>query len=380
MFCFNERMNNFIPVNVPYIGKREKELVMECLETGWISSEGPFVSKFEDNFSNRVSRKYGIACSSGSAALDLAISALRLKKGQEVILPAFTIISCAQSIVRAGAIPKVIDCDPYSWNMRPDLIENQINSKTAAIMIVHIYGLPVDIDPILSLAKKYNLKVIEDAAEIIGGNYKGKPCGSFGTISTVSFYPNKHVTTGEGGMVLTDDAELAERCKSLRNLCFQKNNRFIHEELGWNYRMTNIQAALGIAQLERLDESIKKKIEIGSFYNKLLSDVDEITLPIDKLKYADNLYWVYGILLDKKKGNSHEFIKELKKSGIGSRPFFYPIHKQPVFKKMGLFLEINEKFIAEELYEQGLYLPCGLNINETQIKSVVDKVKNLLSK
>ena len=373
-------MSDFIPVNEPYIGEREKELVLQCLNTGWISSEGPFVSQFEEAFSKRVKRKFGIACANGSAALDIAIKALNIGPGDEVIIPTFTIISCASCLVKAGAVPVVIDSDYSSWNMDPELVEKSITSKTVAIMVVHIYGLPVDLDPIIALAKKYNLKVIEDAAEIIGGSYKNTPCGSFGTISTVSFYPNKHVTTGEGGMVLTNDLELSERCKSLRNLCFQKDKRFIHEELGWNYRMTNIQAALGLAQLERLDEAIKKKLEIGSFYNQLLSEVNEITLPLEKLKYGDNLYWVYGILLDKKKGKARDFIEELKKSGIGSRPFFYPIHKQPVFQKMGLFLEINEKFIAEELYEQGLYLPCGLNINEKQIKTVVDKVKNLLSK
>ena len=378
MFYLEKKMKDFIPVNEPLIGSREKELVMECLNTGWISSEGPFVGKFEEAFSRRVQREYGIACANGSAALDIAIKALEIGQGDEVIMPAFTIISCASSVVRAGAVPVVIDSDYFSWNMRTELIEKSITSKTVAIMIVHIYGLPVDIDPIISLANKYNLKIIEDAAEIIGGTYKNSPCGSFGTISTVSFYPNKHVTTGEGGMVLTNDFKLYERCKSLRNLCFQKDKRFVHEELGWNYRMTNIQAALGLAQLEKLELSIKKKIEIGNFYNSLFSEVDEITLPLKKLTFADNLYWVYGILLNKKKGKACKFINNLLKAGIGARPFFFPIHKQPVFRKMGLFSNINQKLIAEDLYDQGLYLPSGLNLEEKQIKIVVEKVKDLL--
>ena len=206
-----------------------------------------------------MNRKYGIACSNGSAALEIAVAALKIGPGDEVILPSFTIISCANAIVRAGAKPVVVDADAENWNMRTDLIEEKITSKTVAIMMVHIYGLPVDVDPILDIAKKHNLAVIEDAAEIIGGKYKEKPCGSFGTISTFSFYPNKHITTGEGGMVLTNDFSLAERCKMLRNLCFQKERRFVHEEIGWNYRMTNLQAALGLAQFENLENNIRRK-------------------------------------------------------------------------------------------------------------------------
>ena len=378
MFCFNKGMKDFIPVNEPFIGKREKELVMECLDTGWISSEGPFVREFEEKFSSKVSRKYGIACSNGSAALDIAIAALDIKKGDEVIMPTFTIISCAASIVRAGACPVVVDADPKSWNMRSDIIEKYITPKTVAIMAVHIYGLPVDMTNILSLAKKYNLKIIEDAAELIGGKFRDAPCGSFGTISTVSFYPNKHITTGEGGMVLTNDSYIAEKCRALRNLCFQKNNRFVHEELGWNFRMTNIQAALGLAQLERLESSIKKKMEIGHLYNKYLADLDEIQIPLEKQLFAKNIYWVYGIVLNKKKGNAKEFINKLSKLGIGSRPFFYPIHKQPVFRKMGIFNN-DEKFcVSEELYEQGLYLPSGLTLEKKEIKIIASKVKDLL--
>lgn len=256
-------MSDFIPVNEPVIGEREKELVLECLNTGWISSEGPFVSQFEEAFSRRVGRKHGVACSNGTAALDLAVAALRLSPGDEVILPTFTIISCAAAIVRAGATPVVVDADPDTWNMVPEQVAAAITPRTAAIMVVHIYGLPVDMDPILELADRHQLAVIEDAAELIGGTYKSRPCGSFGHISTFSFYPNKHITTGEGGMVVTDDPDLAARCRSLRNLCFQPKQRFIHEELGWNYRMTNLQAALGLGQLERLDSALERKREIG---------------------------------------------------------------------------------------------------------------------
>ena len=371
-------MKRFIPVNEPLIGEREKELVMQCLDSGWISSEGPFVNQFEEKLSKRINRKYGIACSNGSAALDIAVAALKIGPGDEVILPSFTIISCANAIVRAGAKPVVIDADTENWNMRPDLIENKITSKTVAIMMVHIYGLPVDVDPILNIAKKYNLAVIEDAAEIIGGSYKDKPCGSFGIISTFSFYPNKHITTGEGGMVFTNDFSLAERCKMLRNLCFQKEKRFVHEEIGWNYRMTNLQAALGLAQLESLDKNIRKKINIGESYNKHLGELPNIKLPLKKTSYANNIYWVYGILLEKKLGKAEKLMKSLSSLGVGTRPFFYPINKQPALKKLGFFNNIENRLFSEDLYEQGFYIPSGLSLNEEKINYVVTQIKKLL--
>src|SRR5210317_386213 len=229
-------MHDFIPVNEPLLGGNEKKYLNECIDTGWISSEGPFVKEFEKKFAAQVHRKYGIAVCNGSVALDVAVAALGIGPGDEVILPTFTIISCASAIVRAGATPVVVDADPLTWNMKVDEIEEKITASTRAIMVVHIYGLPTDMDPVLAIANKYGLAVIEDAAEAIGQTYRGRECGSFGTISTFSFYPNKHVTTGEGGMVLTDDDALAERCRSLRNLCFEANRRFVHEEIGWNYR------------------------------------------------------------------------------------------------------------------------------------------------
>ena len=248
----------FIPVNEPLLTGNAKKYLAECIDTGWISSEGPFVQRLEEEMSQRAGRKFGVAVTNGSAALDVAVAALGLGPGDEVILPTFTIISCAASIVRAGATPVVVDCDADTWNMTAEHVAEKITARTRAIMVVHIYGLPVDMDPIVAVAEKHGLKIIEDAAEMHGQTYKGKPCGSFGDISTFSFYPNKLVTTGEGGMVLTDDPILAEKCRSLRNLCFQKK-RFVHEELGWNFRMSNLQAALGVAQLENLDDFVERK-------------------------------------------------------------------------------------------------------------------------
>ena len=220
-----------IPVNTPTLLGNEKQYLLECIESGWISSEGPFVKQFEEKFSARVGRKYGIAVSSGTAALDVAVESLGIQKGDEVILPTFTIISCIHQIARIGAIPVLVDSDPETWNMDISQIESKITENTKAIMAVHIYGLPVDMCPLLKICEKHGIPLIEDAAEMIGQTYREKPCGSFGEISTFSFYPNKHITTGEGGMVVTDSVELAEKCRSFRNLCFQNRQRFMKPNL-----------------------------------------------------------------------------------------------------------------------------------------------------
>ncbi len=372
-------MENFIPVNQPVLDGKEKEYLIRCIDTGWISSEGPFVQEFEKRFSSRVGRTYGVAVTNGSAALDVAVKALRLPEGSEVIMPAFTIISCAAAIVRAGLTPVLVDADPITWNMDVEQIEEKINSKTKAIMVVHIYGLPTDMQPVLDLAAKYGLRIVEDAAEMHGQTYLGKPCGSFGDISIFSFYPNKHVTTGEGGMVVTDDPKLAETCASLRNLCFLPGRRFVHEELGFNYRITNLQAALGLAQLERLDEFVSRKRRMGQFYNSHFSQLRELELPPVKVDYAENIYWVYGIVLsDKVPLDAGEMMARLAKLNIGSRPFFWGMHEQPVFRKMGLFP--NEHYpVTERIARRGFYVPSGLGVTEEDQLLVVKAVKTALA-
>jgi perosamine synthetase len=368
----------FIPVNEPLLNSNEKKYLNECIDTGWISSEGPFIHKFEEQFAARVDRKYGIAVCNGSVALDVAVAALGIGSGDEVILPTFTIISCAAAVVRAGAKPVLVDCDPLTWNMDVTQIERKISSRTKAIMIVHIYGLPVDMTPILELAEEHGLKIIEDAAEMIGQNYKGQPCGRFGDISTFSFYPNKHVTTGEGGMVVTDNEELAERCRSLRNLCFQKGSkRFVHEELGWNFRFTNLQAAVGLAQLEKLDEHIRRKRRMGKLYTELLSGISELQLPLPITDYAENIYWVYGIVLkDQVPFDAEEAMRRLAEQKVGARPFFWPMHEQPVFRKMGLFA--NESYpVAERIARRGFYIPSGLALTDEQMEQVAISVQEV---
>lgn len=370
----------FIPVNEPLLDGNEKKYLCECIDTGWISSEGPFVKEFEQKMGVSVGRKYGIAVSNGTAALEVAAQALGIGHGDEVIMPTFTIISCAMAITKLGGVPVLIDSDPHTWNMNVDEIEAKITDKTKAIMIVHIYGLPVDVDAILKLAKKYRLKVIEDAAEMHGQNYRGKPCGSFGDISTFSFYPNKHITTGEGGMVMTDNEELAERCRSLRNLCFRKDIRYVHDEISDNYRFTNLQAAVGLAQLERLEEFVARKRKMGKFYTEHLKNTKGISLPLASNDYADNIYWVFGIVLDDDIPITNQDIQKLlAEEGIGTRTFFWCIHEQPVYRNAGMFLSEEHKN-AERLARKGFYIPSGLALTEEQMGEVVDKVNKVMKK
>ena len=373
-------MSDFIPVNEPLLDGSEKKYLLECIETGWISSEGPFIKQFEDKFAARVGRKHAIAVTNGTAAIDAAVAALGIGPGDEVILPTFTIISCILQIVRSGATPILVDSDPITWNMDVAQIEARISPRTKAIMVVHIYGLPVHMEPVLEIAKRHSIRIIEDAAQMHGQTYRGKPCGSFGDISTFSFYPNKLITTGEGGMIVTDEDDLAAECRSLRNLCFQPNRRFVHERLGWNLRMTNIQAGIGLAQLERLEEFIKRKRHIGRRYHDSLSTIDGVQCPLPETDYARNIYWIFGLVIHESLGmDAVAAMAHLADKGIGTRPFFYPMHLQPVLKKMGA---VKPQCLpkSELLSKQGFYIPSGVGLTDEQIDSVIEGVKGVLSR
>lgn len=380
ILCYWRETMDFIPVNEPLLNGNEKKYLCECIDTGWISSEGPFVKEFEQKISARVGRKYGIAVSNGTAALEVAVQALEINEGDEVIMPAFTIISCAMAVTKVGAVPILVDSDKYTWNMNVHEIEAKITPKTKAIMLVHLYGLPAEADKILELAQKYQLKVIEDAAEMHGQTYYGKPCGSFGDISTFSFYPNKHITTGEGGMIVTDDVKLAERCQMLRNLCFRKDVRYVHDEISDNYRFTNLQAAVGLAQLERLDEFIEKKRWIGKYYTDRLQNIKRLLLPIQKTQYADNIYWVYGMVLGSDIPIDNKMMQKLlAEQGIGSRTFFWCMHEQPVYQKQKLF--IDETYPnAEYLARKGFYIPSGLALTQEQMDRVILAIRRIMDK
>lgn len=367
-----------ISVNEPLLNGNEMRYLKECVETGWISSEGPFIRRFEEEFAARVGRRYGIAVTNGTAALEAAVAALDLGPGDEVILPTFTIISCAAAVVRAGATPVLVDCDPLTWNMDVEQVAARIGPRTRAVMAVHIYGLPVDLAPLLELAERHGIPLIEDAAQMHGQTYRGRPCGSFGELSTFSFYPNKHITTGEGGMIVTDSDDLAVKCRSLRNLCFQAGKRFVHEELGWNFRMSNLQAALGVAQLERLDEFVARKRRMGRRYRELLREIPGLLHPVAETEYAENIYWVYGLVMeDGVPFTPEDIMNRLAEHRIGTRPFFWPMHEQPVFRKMGLFQE--DAFpVAERLARRGFYIPSGLALTDEQMEQVALALREVL--
>jgi perosamine synthetase len=375
-----------IPVNEPLLGRQESEYLLECVRTGWISSAGRFIDEFEQKWAGYCGRKHGVAVSNGTAALQVAVDCLELEAGDEVILPTFTIISCALAVVNRGCVPVLVDSDPRTWCMDVTQLEQKITSRTRAIMPVHIYGHPVDMDPLLCLAQKHDLRIIEDAAEVHGAEYLSgrntdnptwRRCGSFGSMSCFSFYANKLITTGEGGMVITDDEALAEKARSVRNLAFQSRRRFHHEEMGFNYRLTNLQAALGLAQLERIDQIVAQKRWMGNEYTLRLKDVSGLQLPTEE-SWARNVYWMYGVVLRESTGmDALQFASRLRERGVETRPFFLGMHEQPVFHKRGLFL--NERYpTAEKIARQGLYLPSGLALTPEQLSSVCEAVKEVL--
>lgn len=367
-----------LPVNQPLLDGREKELLIECIDSGWISSDGPYVKKFEDGFAQFIGVTHGVAVSNGTAALEAALFAIDLKEGDEVIMPSFTIISCAIAALRFGAKPVLVDIEPVTWNIDVELIESKITSRTKAIMAVHMYGHPCDLDPILTLAKRYNLKVIEDASQVHGAFYKGALCGSIGHISTFSFYANKILTTGEGGMVMTSDDHLADRARRYRNLCFRPERRFYHTEIGNNLRMTNMQAAIGVAQLERLDEFVEKKRAIGAYYAELLNNISNVKAQVE-LPWAKMVYWMYCIELDESSGcDANKMMTELSARGVGTRPFFLGLHEQPILLAEGWY-QCERYPFTERAARQGLYLPSSLNLTETEIAYVVDQVSDILT-
>lgn len=372
-------MNNIkIPVNKPLLNGNERKYLLRCFDEGYISSTGKYINKFETEFAKKVNRKYAIAVSNGTVALQLAFDSLNIKKNDEIILPSFTIISCILPIIRIGAKAILVDSDIKTWNMDVNKIEPLITKKTKAILVPHIYGLPVDMDPLIKIAKKFKLKLIEDSAEVLGLKYKNRLCGSFGDISTFSFYANKHITTGEGGMIVTNNKKIAERCLSLRNIFFNKFKRFVHHGMGWNARLTNIQASIGIAQLERLDDFVKIKRKIGDIYNRGLVNNGNYTKPLERTSYGKNIYWVYGVLINKSKLSVSKIVKKLRKAGIETRPFFWPLHRQPILKKIGLFKNIKLP-VSEYLSKNGFYLPSGLSLNKNQQAYVIKNFNKIIS-
>lgn len=355
---------------------KAKKYILDCLHSTWISGQGKYVDLFEEKFAKYVGKKYAVATNSGTSALHLALMALNIGEGDEVILPALTIGACYFAIWQTGAKAVPVDVDPKTYNIDPDLIEKAITNKTKAIMLVHLYGQACDMDRILKIAKKNRLLIIEDAAEAHGATYKGKKLGSFGDLACFSFYANKLITTGEGGAVLTNNEQLRQKMRDLKNLNFVKNKRFTHQGIGYKYEMSNLEAALGLASLEEAEKSLHFKQQMAEFYNQELANIPGIIIPHQDLQSISS-YWMYAILIKKNKFglNKNQLMQILDQDfKIQTREFFYP--PQLAFKKMGLYQ--GEKFpIASRLNQEGLYLPSGLGNTMREFKQVVTAIKKI---
>lgn len=365
--------NKFIPVAEPSITQKEIDYVMDAVKSGWVSSIGEYISRFEQSFAEYIGVKYALTTSNGTTALHLALVSLGIKEGDEVIIPDLTFVATANAVAYTGAKPVMADVDPETWCIDPEDVKKKITPKTKAIIPVHLYGHPANMDPIMEIAEEYNLFVIEDCAEAHGAEYKGRKVGSIGNCGVFSFYGNKIITTGEGGMITTNDENLYQKAKHLRDHAMSKEKRYWHTEIGFNYRMTNIQAALGLAQLERIEEIIQKKRQIFTWYKEGLKNLEGIRLNPEK-EWARNVFWMVCFVsevFDEIKRD--EFMKKLRGQGIDTRPFFYPCSLMPMYKKDGL---INP--VSYEIYKKGLNLPSGYNLKEEEVEFICRNIQNIL--
>lgn len=369
-----------IPVSQPLVTEQDKAAVLDCMDRNFLSGDSPVVAEFETSFSNVVGRKSGIAVANGSVALDVVLHALQLQPGDEVILPSFTIASCLFAVLRTGAKPVFVDVEDGTWNMSINTIQEKVTTKTRVLMIVHIYGLPVDMDPIIQFCSANEIVIIEDAAEAHGVRYRGQMCGSFGLASTFSFYANKAITAGEGGMVLTDDDNFRDKIRYLRNLAFSPppGRRFIHSDVGWNLRLSSLQAALANSQLKRLEVINDRKREIGLLYHSMLRGDDRFSMQLTETDYAKNMYWVFGIVFDAVI-DTDAIADDLRLMGIETRPFFFPLHRQPVLQKFALSRQ-QPLPVSEKLGKQGIYLPSYIGMDQSDIDYVIDRFTSALAR
>jgi perosamine synthetase len=363
-----------IPVNIPLITEGDISSVIKALRDGWISGEGPVVSGFEEAVASSLGRKFGISVSNGSDAIELALQVLDLNPGDEIILPSFTIVSCLAPILRFGLVPVFVDVQPETWNLNPQQLESALSPATKAILVVHTYGLAADMDKIEAFAKLHNLKVIEDSAEAQGMSYKGRKCGSMGDLSTLSFYANKNLTTGEGGMVLTDNPILAEKLRYFRNLTFRPERRFVHDDVGWNMRLSSLQAALGASQLARVEESLQRRRVIAKKYLEVLSSKSGLSFQALEANGEENGYWVVGVVLDKhpRFKVATDAMSALAEAGVATRPFFFPLHDQPLFSKGFKYRVAGDMSVSSRLGDMGFYLPNGLGMSDEMLDQAVE--------
>jgi len=365
-----------IPVFEPLVGTEEIDAVVTAIQRGEISGTfGESIPRFEQEFAEFCGCTYGIAVNSGTSALHLAMAAADIKPGQEVLVSASTNIATALAAVHNNAIPVPVDSENITWNLDLDLIESLITPKTRAIIPVHLYGHPVDMDKLMKIAKKHDLIVIEDCAESHGATCRGKKTGSFGDMGCFSFYANKVITTGEGGMIITNDHSLAERLRSLRNLAFTEP-RFRHDAAGYNFRMTGFQASMGLVQLCKIDDIISEKRRVAHIYNRHLNSIPGLQLPVE-LDWAYNVFWMYSIAIKPEFGLTRDQLSEaLWNNGIQTRTFFCPMNQQPVLQSLQGFRDVDCP-VADKLWQTGLYLPSSWNLKEETIKEISDSIIKL---
>ena len=366
--------NKFIPVSEPNITQKELKYVVSAVKSGWVSSLGEFITRFEDKFASFIGTKYALAVSNGTTGLHLALASLGIKKGDEVIIPDLTFVATANAVLYTGAIPVLVDIDPFTWCIDPKAILKAITPKTKCIIPVHLYGQPANMDEINNIAKKFNLYVVEDCAEAHGAEFRGKKVGSLGTCGVFSFYGNKIITTGEGGMITTNNRKLYETACLLRDHAMSKKKKYWHERVGFNYRLTNIQAALGLAQLERIDNLIDKKINIFSWYKNNLEKLKNIRLNPESL-WAKNVYWMICLYLTDSKVSRQNLMEKLKSNHIDSRPFFYPISQMPLYKQ---FKHGNNKQ-SYQASQHGLNLPSSTKLTKKDVDYICQIIKKILN-
>ena len=366
-----ELTRRIIPVSDPKLDGNELRYLTQCIQSNWISSAGRFVREFEEAFAAAVGCRFGVACANGTTALHLALATLGIGEGDEVVIPTFTMIATPNAVRYTGATPALVDAERETWNLDVGRLEAAISPRTRGIVLVHTYGHPVDMDPLLELCERRGPWVVEDAAEAHGARYKGRPAGSLGRAASFSFYANKIVTTGEGGMVTTNDLEIARLARRLRDHAFSDERHFWHKHLGFNYRMTNLQAAVGLAQTERLEEFVEIHRANALRYARRLARLPGLTLPVER-PWARNVYWMFGVVVEDAFGITRdELRRRLARRGIETRTFFIPIHLQPIYYKAFK----GQRFpVAEELCQRGLYLPSGATLTEVEVSVVCEAV------
>jgi perosamine synthetase len=367
-----DQMKQFIPVAAPALVGNEKEYVLDCLESTWISSSGKYIERFEAAFAEFCGVKHALSCCNGTVALHLALLALGVGPGDEVIVPTLTYVASANAVAYCGARPVLVDSEPETWNVNPEAILSRITPRTRGIMVVHLYGHPTDMEPVLKLARERGLFVLEDAAEAHGAEYKGRRAGSLGDIATFSFYGNKIVTTGEGGMVVTDDDELARKVRLLKGQGQDPERRYWFPVLGYNYRMTNVEAAIGLAQMEKIDWHIWRRRENAAWYRKHLGGDARFTLS-PEAPWARNAYWINCVVLGKEFPlGRDDAMARLARAGVETRPFFYPMHSLPMYHEPASAFPV-----AERLAARGINLPSSATLTEEEVAYVCRSLAEL---